>query len=144
MHEKGKGDQVKAISEVFGFNAYQMCGDHHDFTLPFQEIGEIVLSQGTLIAFPNVVESRRMPFRLQDVTRSGHHRWITVMLVDPHYRICSTRDVLSRQLDWQGAVSEAKDPADEEEAGRIKKEMAGEHRRMHYARYTMMGTFFFC
>ena len=144
VHEKGKRDQVEAISEVFGFNAFQMCGDHHDFALPFQELGEVALSQGRLIAFPNVMESLRMPFCLQDATRSGHHRWITVMLVDPHYRIWSTRNVLPRQLDWQDGVNDARGPVDKEDAERTMKEMAGEHRRMHYARYTMMGTFFFC
>ncbi|KAH6621697.1 hypothetical protein C7974DRAFT_361563 [Boeremia exigua] len=143
-HEEGKGDQVEAISEIFGFNAFQMCSDHHDFALPFQELGDVALSQGRVVAFPNVMETRRMPFRLQDATQSGHHRWITVMLVDPHYRLWSTGHVLPRQLEWQGGVEDARNLPEEVDSERTMKEMAGEVRRMHYARYAMMGTFFFC
>lgn len=143
VQEKGKRDQAEAISEIFGFNAHQMCGDNHDFTLPFQEVGEVVLSQSRLIAFPNVMESRRMPFRLQDATRSGHHRWITVMLVDPHYRIYSTQDVLPREANWKGGLDDSRDVFHEYNAGRMLKEIEGETKRMNFARYTMMGTFFF-
>ncbi|GIK02224.1 hypothetical protein Aspvir_006273 [Aspergillus viridinutans] len=34
------------------------------------------------------------------VARSGHCRFLTLWLVDPYYRICSTRNVPPQRLDW--------------------------------------------
>ncbi len=56
--------------------------------------------QGRLVAFPNVLETRINPFRLADRTKPGRFRWLTLYLVDPHYRVCSTRNVPPQQHDW--------------------------------------------
>ena len=98
-HQMYKGGEVEGICKVFGFDQIQMCSDHHNFALPIQEIGKLALPQGRLITFPNTMECRREPFRLEDPTKPGHHRWVTLMLVDPNYRICSTRNVPPQQAD---------------------------------------------
>jgi hypothetical protein len=134
-HAKYKGCQMEQISEVFGFDPAQMCGDLHNFALPVQEIGKVALPQGRLLAFPNVIEYRREPFRLKDAERPGHHRVMTVMLVDPNYRICSTRNVPPQQAEGRFTA---------EEAEGFKSELEKEHAWMQYARYNLMGTFFFC
>jgi hypothetical protein len=146
-HARYKGHQMEQISEVFGFDPAQMCGDNYDFALPVQEIGTVTLPQGRLLAFPNVIEYRREPFRLKDAKRPGHHRVVTVMLVDPNYRICSTRNVPPQQANWsgdggQGEGAEGRFTAEEAEG--FKCDLEKEHAWMQYARYDLMGTFFFC
>ena len=85
---------------------------------PYQHMGSVALlspqsaagegGQGRLVAFPNQVEHRIEPFRLVDATRPGRLRWLTLHLVDPHYRICSTRNVPPQQHSWWAVpVSEA-------------------------------------
>lgn len=144
VHEQGKRNRMEAISDIFGVNTYQMCSDHHVFALPFQENGRMALPQGRLIAFPNVMESHREPFRLDDPKKNGHHRWVTIMLVDPNYRLCSTRNVPPQQPIWQGDSGNARDWLGEIDPESPSKDAAGEHKRIHCARYAMVGTLFFC
>lgn len=40
------------------------------------------------------------PFRLEDPTKPGHRRFITLWLVDPHTRIISTANVPPQQMSW--------------------------------------------
>lgn len=146
-HAKYKGNQMEQISDVFGFDPAQMCGDLHNFALPVQDIGKVVLPQGRLLAFPSVMEYRREPFGLKDATRPGHHRVMTVMLVDPHYRICSTRNVPPQQAGWGrdgGQGEQAGGTFTAEEAEGFKSELEKEHAWMQYAKYDFMGTFFIC
>jgi hypothetical protein len=129
-HRRYKSDEVGAISDVFGFDPYQMCGDHGVYALPIQEIGKVALPQGWLITFPNTMECRREPFRLEDPTQPGHHRWVTLMLVDPNYRICSTRNVPPQHADWKEENGEEgwdQTCFSEEEAEDHRKEMEKEH-----------------
>ncbi len=60
-------------------------------------------AQGRLVAFPNTIEHRLELFRLIDATRPGRLRWLTLHLVDPHYRICSTRNAPPQQHSWWAA-----------------------------------------
>lgn len=69
------------------------------------------------------------------------------MLVDPNSRISSTRNVPPQQADWsgdggQGEGAEGRFTAEEAEG--FKSELEKEHAWMQYARYDIMGTFFFC
>lgn len=69
------------------------------------------------------------------------------MLVVPNYRICSTRNVSPQQADWM--EKDGKGRGDErcfskEEAEDHRREIEKERAWMLYARYKMMGTFFFC
>ncbi|KAH8900749.1 hypothetical protein GQ53DRAFT_632963 [Thozetella sp. PMI_491] len=143
-HRRYKRGEFEGICEVFGFNPLQMCRDFHNFALPIQEIGRVALSQGRLITFPNTMEYRREPFRLKDTTKLGHHRSVTLMLVDPNYRVCSTRSVPPQ---WERKHDEERQNEgcfSKEEAEAYKKQMETEHAWMQYARYHMMKRFFLC
>ncbi|PWY80716.1 hypothetical protein BO70DRAFT_362674 [Aspergillus heteromorphus CBS 117.55] len=65
-----------------------------------QEIGSITTYQGRLVVFPHALHYRMGPLDLVDRTRPGHSRFFTLWLVDPHYRIASTRNVPPRRHDW--------------------------------------------
>ncbi|GIK05380.1 hypothetical protein Aspvir_009489 [Aspergillus viridinutans] len=73
-------------------------------TLPpqaLQNLGSIATSNnGQLLAWPNTLRYKVEPFSLVDSSRPGHLRYITIHLVDPHYRICSIRNVPPQQHDW--------------------------------------------
>lgn len=83
-----------------------------------QEVGSVETRQGRLLVFPNIVQHRVEPFRLKDPTRPGHRRFLVLWLVDPHYRVISTRNVQPQQWEWWRekeagtAASEAKEPGD--------------------------------
>ncbi|EAW23420.1 DUF4246 domain-containing protein [Aspergillus fischeri NRRL 181] len=66
----------------------------------FQELGSVSIRQGGLIAFPNCLRHRLESFELVDKARPGRCRFLTLWLVDPSYRICSTRNVPPQRLDW--------------------------------------------
>ena len=65
-----------------------------------QELGSVAVLQGRLLAFPNTLERRLGPVSLVDPTRPGWVRFVTLALVDPHYRVCSTRNVPPQRHDW--------------------------------------------
>ncbi|KAI4835426.1 hypothetical protein E4T44_08578 [Aureobasidium sp. EXF-8845] len=65
-----------------------------------QRLGSVGLPVGRLLAWPNVLHHRITPFELVDKTRSGHRSFLTLSLVDPSYRICSTRNVPPQDHDW--------------------------------------------
>jgi hypothetical protein len=66
----------------------------------FQELGSVSIRQGGLITFPNCLRHRLESFELVDKARPGRCRFLTLWLVDPYYRICSTRNVPPQRLDW--------------------------------------------
>ncbi|RAH44414.1 DUF4246 domain-containing protein [Aspergillus brunneoviolaceus CBS 621.78] len=66
-----------------------------------QTLGSVTtIHQGCFLAWPNTLRYRTLPFSLQDPYLSGHQRFITIWLVDPHYRICSSRNVPPQQHAW--------------------------------------------
>ncbi|EHK18986.1 uncharacterized protein TRIVIDRAFT_204382 [Trichoderma virens Gv29-8] len=150
--------EVGAIGEIFGFTWEELSRDIPDYILPFQEIGRVTMPQGRLIAFPNTMEYRREPFELLDPAVPGHHRWVTLLLVDPNYRICSTRNVPPQQQDWwknrtsdtlvgQGSLGETRGhhgPMSPSEAEAIQRDMMKEHKWMQVARYHLMTPYTFC
>lgn len=65
-----------------------------------QRVGSVALPVNRLLAWPNVLHHRITPFELIDKTKAGHRTFLTISLVDPHYRICSTRNVPPQDHDW--------------------------------------------
>ncbi|KAH7126646.1 hypothetical protein B0J11DRAFT_549549 [Dendryphion nanum] len=65
-----------------------------------QEIGSVSTPQGRLLAFPNTLQHCVSPFRLEDASKPGHRRFIVLWLVDPTFRIVSTRNVPPQRHDW--------------------------------------------
>jgi hypothetical protein len=86
-------DDHEPLSTVFGTNGMR---DEP----AVQQIGSISTPEGRLLAFPNTFQHKVEPFRLVDNTKPGHRRFLVMWLVDPHYRICSTRNVPPQQHSW--------------------------------------------
>ncbi|KAJ5167470.1 uncharacterized protein N7482_006251, partial [Penicillium canariense] len=96
--------KLAAFANILGFSdPLYLSIDYHG-TRSYQEIGSVATPQGRLVTFPGVLEHRFEPFQLADPTRPGHYRYIKLYLVDPHYRVCSTRNVPPQQHDWWAQV----------------------------------------
>ncbi|EAW07316.1 uncharacterized protein ACLA_020230 [Aspergillus clavatus NRRL 1] len=67
---------------------------------PQQELGSVSLQQGRLLAFPHCLYHLLEPFELVDKAHSRHYRFLTLLRVDPYYRICSTRNMPPQRLHW--------------------------------------------
>lgn len=72
-----------------------------------QEIGSVVTKEGRMLAFPNVVQHRVMPFELADKTKPGHRKILALFLVDPHIRVISSANVPPQQKSWWAEVVRA-------------------------------------
>lgn len=95
----GKENDTGALTEILGVTWRYFLSEPIGF-YNYQHIGSLAMPQGRLIAFPNTLDHRLEPFQLIDDKRPGHYRWLTLYLVDPHYRVCSTRNVPPQQHDW--------------------------------------------
>ena len=93
--EEGSSDDLDNLAETFGVESGELEGE-----ATCQELGFVPTPQGRFLVFPNVLQSRIEPFELHDKTRAGHVRFITLWLVDPYQRICSTRNVPPQRHDW--------------------------------------------
>ncbi|RAH44912.1 DUF4246 domain-containing protein [Aspergillus brunneoviolaceus CBS 621.78] len=96
---KNTHSDLNELAQILGFSSFDLDIDNHA-ARTWQDQGAVSLSQGRVIAFPNLLEHRVEPFSLADSSRPGHYRSITLHLVDPHYRICSTRNVPPQQHHW--------------------------------------------
>ncbi len=65
-----------------------------------QDLGSVSIRQGRLVTFPNALEYKTTNVQLADPSRPGHLRYLMLELVDPHYRLCSTRNIPPQQHDW--------------------------------------------
>ncbi|KEQ78017.1 hypothetical protein M436DRAFT_37219 [Aureobasidium namibiae CBS 147.97] len=98
-----EGWKLESLMDVFA-----IPGDSEDIDgsvtcgcpASLQDLGSVVAPQGRLLAWPNVLHHRMEPMQLLDPTVSGHCKFISLHLVDPHYRICSTRNVPPQRHDW--------------------------------------------
>ncbi|OJK03589.1 hypothetical protein ASPACDRAFT_1862977 [Aspergillus aculeatus ATCC 16872] len=79
--------------------------EEKDDELPpaLQNLGSVSVSQaGELLSWPNTLRSRAEAFNLRDPSQPGRLRFVTLWLVDPHYRICSTQNVPPQDESWVG------------------------------------------
>lgn len=88
-------DDHAPLAEIFGIASGRLRDEP-----PFQNLGSVTTPQGRLLAFPNTLQHKVEPFELVDKTKPGHRRFLVLWLVDPHYRICSTRNVPPQQESW--------------------------------------------
>ncbi|TGO08231.1 hypothetical protein BTUL_0220g00100 [Botrytis tulipae] len=65
-----------------------------------QDLGSISVKKGRLLSWSNALQYRLEPFTRSSLTEPGNAKFIKLMLVDPHYRICSTRNVPPQRRDW--------------------------------------------
>ncbi|KAI8194462.1 hypothetical protein K4K49_009576 [Colletotrichum sp. SAR 10_70] len=98
-HVYTRGD-LAPLAGIYGLaDPRQLHGDNEEPNA-LQELGTIVAPDGRLVAYPNTLQHRVEAYELLDRSRPGRRRCLTVHLVDPHYRICSTRNVPPQQHDW--------------------------------------------
>lgn len=77
--------------EIYGANS----GDP-----AIQHIGNLDMRQGRLVTFPNIWQTRLLPFELADKSRPGHFKILVLHLIDPNRRIISTSRVPPQRRDW--------------------------------------------
>jgi Protein of unknown function (DUF4246) len=97
---------------VFAVGAFEHIAGVYDVNPPsdlggaggggpaLQFLGTVAMPVGRLLAYPNVLQHRFEPSELLDKSKPGHRRFLVKHLVDPHYRICSTRNVPPQQHHW--------------------------------------------
>jgi len=73
-----------------------------------QELGFVTSPQGRFLTWPNTMPHRVNSFELADKTIPGHRRFLVLWLVDPNYRVCSTRNVPPQQHRWWAEAASAK------------------------------------
>lgn len=61
------------------------------------DLGHIKTKKGLGLVFPNFLQHKVSPFKLQDVNKSGHRDILVFFLVDPSQKILSTADVKQQQ-----------------------------------------------
>jgi hypothetical protein len=101
LNEFDHEHDLKAFLQVFDVPyKEQILGGSFDPPPSLQRLGSVGLPVGRLLAWPNVLHHRITPFELVDKTKAGHRSFLTLSLVDPSYRICSTRNVPPQNHDW--------------------------------------------
>jgi hypothetical protein len=96
---KNFSTEFAAVAEILGFSTIDLDWCNHAVET-WQDKGTVRVSQGRLVTFPNLLEHRYEPFALADPSRPGCFRSIALYLVDPHCRVCSTRNVPPQQHHW--------------------------------------------
>lgn len=66
----------------------------------FQELGSVSLPEGRTLTFPNALQHRFEPLRRCDESKPGSLQFMAIYLVDPHYRVCSTRHIAPQSVAW--------------------------------------------
>ncbi|KAM0817356.1 hypothetical protein AB5N19_03161 [Seiridium cardinale] len=88
-------DDHAPLAEIFDVESRELRDEP-----AVQTLGSVSTPQGQLLAFPNTLQHEVEPFELVDKTKPGHRRFLVLWLVDPYYRIASTRNVPPQQHDW--------------------------------------------
>ncbi|KAJ6783562.1 hypothetical protein PWT90_09491 [Aphanocladium album] len=65
-----------------------------------QELGSVLLSEGRTVTFPNTLQHRFEPLRRSDESKPASLQFMAIHLVDPHYRVCSTRHIAPQSVAW--------------------------------------------
>ena len=84
--------------------------DAHTGDPCIQHIGDVTLSEGRLVTFPNIWQSRLMPIELADKGKPGNLKILTLHLIDPNRRIISTSRVPPQRRDWWAQEVRRKNP----------------------------------
>jgi hypothetical protein len=106
-----KHEDLGALMEVFGPLEYY--NDEEDAApclarelSRMRDMGSVgawcssVRRKGRLVAFPSALHYRLGECELVDRDRPGRARFLALHLVDPNYRVCSTRNVPPQRPDW--------------------------------------------
>ncbi|CAG8021984.1 unnamed protein product [Penicillium salamii] len=93
----------EALSLVLDVGAWANYEEPPDALHTFGSVGT---TEGHLLSWPNTYRSKLESFQLRDTSQSGHMTLVKLRLVDPHYRVCSTRNVPPQQHEWWAAAAE--------------------------------------
>lgn len=98
-----------------------------------QYVGSVLTPEGRLLTFPNILQHRVEPFKLEDPTKPGHRKIVALSLVDPNIRVISTANVPCQRLDWVSDVDpsttgDAEFPIDMDEAKALRLELMEERK----------------
>ncbi|KAF4819699.1 hypothetical protein CGCSCA5_v004385 [Colletotrichum siamense] len=93
-------EDLAPLAGIYGLADPGQLHSHSEEPNALQELGTIVAPDGRLVAYPNTLQHRVEAYELLDRSRPGRRRCLTMHLVDPHYRICSTRNVPPQQHEW--------------------------------------------
>jgi len=88
------------LTDIFGCEQEGSC---------VQELGGVETREGRLLTFPNILQHRVGPFKLADLTKSGHRKIVALFLVDPNIKVISTAHVPCQQQEWWWETVMAKD-----------------------------------
>ncbi|KAK4445230.1 hypothetical protein QBC34DRAFT_358483 [Podospora aff. communis PSN243] len=92
--------ELRAIEITFGLDKPGSLS-HMSRTKAAQELGTVeFLDHRRLVAYPNYVQHRMGEIELVDESLPGHFDVLELWLVDPNYRLCSTRNVPPQRHDW--------------------------------------------
>lgn len=94
--------EADAMHKIFGFQYAYTFGEIHGLDWPkkIQTLGSMPVRQDSFFAWSNTMRYKNDLFSLKDKSLPGHQRCVILYLVDPHYHICSTRNVPAQQHDW--------------------------------------------
>ena len=73
-----------------------------------QHMSDLTLREGRLITYPNVFQTRVLPFEIMDKSKPGHVKLLKLHLVDPNRRMMSTAMVPPQRRDWWAQEIRAK------------------------------------
>ncbi|RAH67604.1 DUF4246 domain-containing protein [Aspergillus aculeatinus CBS 121060] len=89
------------MSRVFGIPEQPVLDEPSFLPPALQVLGSIPISRaGALLAWPTTLRSKAESFTLRDPSIPGRLRFVTLWLVDPHYRVCSTQNVPPQNPSW--------------------------------------------
>ncbi|KAH9475906.1 hypothetical protein JR316_0011467 [Psilocybe cubensis] len=119
------GSDYEWLLDIFG------C-ERNEPTVQF--VGSVMTPEGRLLTFPNILQHRVEPFKLEDPTKPGHRKIVALFLVDPNIKIISTANVPCQRADWvlnadsSSARSEDGFPITEDAAKDLKLELMEERK----------------
>ncbi|KAJ2064684.1 hypothetical protein GGI17_000826 [Coemansia sp. S146] len=87
---------VASMIKVYGLDADQVDDDY----FLSQEVGHVDIKDGQCLVFPSTYQHLMPELRLEDSTKPGHCKMLTLYVVDPSTRIPSTEIVPPQQQDW--------------------------------------------
>lgn len=95
LHEDHYHANLDTFPKIFDF--HDSWDPYIEDGPTFQRIGAIKLHSGRFITFPATAQRRLLPFELRDQSRPGRLSFVCLYLVDPYWRIVSTRNVPPQQ-----------------------------------------------
>ncbi|CAI7587104.1 unnamed protein product [Penicillium bialowiezense] len=95
-----------ALNKIFDLEGWESRDGWIEPPRALRTFGSVGATEGHLLSWPNTYRSKREPIQLSDPSQPGHMTVVKLRLVDPHYRVCSTRNVPPQQHHWWAAAAE--------------------------------------